>query len=233
MENQTGFNLNDALERWRNELAAQPNLTSDDRRELEAHLRDAIAEFRRRGLNDDESFWLARRRIGQPQQLADEFVRANPANVWRERVFWMWMALFLSGTLGSLFRSLAFIALTPLNIRSDFAKAWLALEIGLVILSVLIPVVIAVLLARGKLVSTFSRLLLLLENRQRFALAMLACIALSFTFHAVSLMVYNWTAKGPVQLPLWNYVMPTIYSLIIALLLIWLMPQNRKILKHG
>jgi hypothetical protein len=45
MENQTRFNLNAAVEKWRNELAAQPNLAADDRRELETHLRDAIAGF--------------------------------------------------------------------------------------------------------------------------------------------------------------------------------------------
>ena len=92
MENQTRFDLNAAIENWRNELAAQPNLASDDRRELETHLRDSIAEFRQRGLNEEESFWLARRRVGQPPQLGEEFVKANPAAVWRERVFWMVLA---------------------------------------------------------------------------------------------------------------------------------------------
>ena len=88
MENQTRFDLNAEIESWRNELAAQPNLASDDRRELETHLRDAIAGFQQRGLNDEESFWLARRRVGQPQPLDEEFVKSNPARVWRERFFW-------------------------------------------------------------------------------------------------------------------------------------------------
>src|SRR5258708_21486201 len=95
MENQTRYDLNAAVENWRNELAVQPNLASDDRRELETHLRDLISEFRRKGLNDEESFWLARRRVGQPPQLGEEFVKADPAKVWRERVFWMVVAMFL------------------------------------------------------------------------------------------------------------------------------------------
>jgi hypothetical protein len=93
MENQTSYDLNAAVENWRNELAAQPNLASDNRRELETHLRDAIAGFQQRGLNDEESFWLARRRVGQPPQLVEEFVKANPNVIWRERVFWMANAL--------------------------------------------------------------------------------------------------------------------------------------------
>lgn len=89
MENQTRFNLNTALENWRTELAAQPSLSPDDRRELETHLRDTFAEVKARGLSEEESFWLARRRVGQPQKLAEEFVKTDPTRIWRERVFWM------------------------------------------------------------------------------------------------------------------------------------------------
>jgi hypothetical protein len=81
MENQTRFDLNAAIDNWRNELAAQPNLAPDDRRELETHLRDAIARFQQQGLNDEESFCLARHRVGQPQQIGEEFVKANTAAV--------------------------------------------------------------------------------------------------------------------------------------------------------
>jgi hypothetical protein len=95
MENQARFDLNAAVENWRNELAAQPNLASDDRRELETHLRDAIAGFQQRGLNDEESFWLARRRVGQPPELGEEFLKADPAKVWRERTFWIALALLI------------------------------------------------------------------------------------------------------------------------------------------
>jgi hypothetical protein len=93
MENQTRFDLNAAIENWRNELAAQPNLAPDDRRELETHLRDSIAGFQQRGLNEEESFWLARRRVGQPQKLGEEFVKADPVKIWRERAFWIVLAL--------------------------------------------------------------------------------------------------------------------------------------------
>src|SRR5450631_1233035 len=89
METQTRYDLNAAIENWRAELAVQPNLTAEVRRELETHLRDAIAGFQQRGLNDEESFWLACKRVGQPPQLGEEFVKANPAAIWRERVFWM------------------------------------------------------------------------------------------------------------------------------------------------
>lgn len=83
MENQTGYDLNGAIESWGSELAAQPDLTPDVRRELETHLRDTVAELQRRGLNDEESFWLARRRVGQPMQIGGEFTKVDPMKAWR------------------------------------------------------------------------------------------------------------------------------------------------------
>jgi hypothetical protein len=88
MENQTRFDLNSALQNWRQELAALPSLGLDDRRELETHLRDGIADLSARGLNEEESFWLARRRVGKPLQLAEEFAKDDPVKVWCDRLFW-------------------------------------------------------------------------------------------------------------------------------------------------
>lgn len=93
METQTSFNLKAAIKNWHEELAAQPGLAPEDRRELQSHLCDSLAELRQRGLNEEECFWLARRRIGSPPRLAEEFIREDPARVWRKRLFWMALAL--------------------------------------------------------------------------------------------------------------------------------------------
>jgi len=89
MENRPHFDLTTAIENWRNELAAQAALASDDLRELETHLLDAITGYQQRGLTGEESYWLARRRVGHPQELGEEFEKANPGRVWRERIFWI------------------------------------------------------------------------------------------------------------------------------------------------
>lgn len=115
MSNQTRFDLNAAVENWRQELAAQSNLASDDRRELETHLRDAITGFQQRGLNDEESFWLARRRVGQPQQLGEEFVKADPTKVWRERMFWMALGIIVFWQLTLMLTDAARVALNHLT----------------------------------------------------------------------------------------------------------------------
>jgi len=228
MENQTRFSLNAAIENWRNELAAQPNLASEDRRELETHLRDAITGFQQRGLSDEESFWLARHRVGQPQQLGEEFVKADPVKIWRERVFWMWLAVFLSNTLGSLAHSMAF-AMMPFNFQTEsFVKTRQLMEMTVIMVSILTPLIIAILLARGRLISQFSRLMVLLEGRRRLAWAALGCVALSFAFRIASTMIFNSRLPAHMNMPIGDYLMPTIYSVVIALLLVWLMPRNEK-----
>ncbi len=106
MENQARYDLNAAIENWRQELAKQASLTPEIRRELETHLRDAIAGFQQRGLNDEESFWLASRRVGQPPQLSEEFAKADPAKVWRQRIVWFLSALFVINLWRSFFNAL-------------------------------------------------------------------------------------------------------------------------------
>jgi hypothetical protein len=109
METQTRYDLNTAIENWRAELAAQANLTAEVRRELETHLRDAITGFQQRGLNDEESFWLACKRVGQPLQIAGEFLAPDLAKAWCQRLGWMFI-----GVLG--INILRFIMISPASV---------------------------------------------------------------------------------------------------------------------
>jgi hypothetical protein len=220
METQTRYDLNTAIESWRSELAAQPNLTAEVRRELETHLRDTIAGFQQRGLNDEESFWLACKRVGHPPQLAEEFVKADPAKVWRERVFWMWLAVFLSSTLGSLANSI-YIVLIPRQANSHIGVQ-VTMQTILFILAFLVPIIIGVLLAKGKWIAPFSRLTRLVENRPRLTISIFTCVALSSLLKVVAFNdahFSNSLSMGFVS---------ACYPVIIALLLVWLMPQQNQ-----
>jgi hypothetical protein len=172
MENQTRFDLNAAIENWRNELAAQPNLATDDRRELETHLRDAIAGFQQRGLNDEESFWLARKRVGQPQQLVEEFVKANPAKVWRERVFWM----ALAGLVFNLWINL--VSCIPLHNWTNGFWGFLS-AFAYALLNYLPIIGLAIFLAKGQLSKRYHTLALISYSRWRFAVIAIALIVVT------------------------------------------------------
>jgi hypothetical protein len=231
MENQTRFDLNTALETWQTELAAQPSLSAENRRELETHLRDTFAELKARGLSEEESFWLARRRIGQPQNLAAEFVKADPFQIWRERVFWMWLAIFSLGVWQGLI-SAATVSLMP--VRGGSFSDIIMMPQLLNLLSFTIPVVAAMLLAKGKMSWLFSKLKWILESRLRLTVALF--VVLTFTAAASSLAETAYNGKlsrihaqkffMPTGFGLWPH--PMIYALVLILLL---PPQKRQAVK--
>jgi hypothetical protein len=127
METQTCFNLNAAIANWQQELAGQPDLTPVVRRELETHLRDTITELQKRGLNNEESFWLARRRTGRPRQLGEEFAKADPANVWKDRIFWVVVCLLFVNFWGELVSQFVTLGDMPYRDRlGDILPGWIS-----------------------------------------------------------------------------------------------------------
>jgi hypothetical protein len=243
MENQTHYDLNAAIESWRHELATQANLTMDVRRELETHLRDAIAGYQQRGLNDEESFWLARRRVGQPQQLDEEFVKANPAAVWRKRILWMAAAVLVvslwtvsSGIIYRTFMSSPNLLSNPL-VRSQRFWQTFSFQITFSFLlrtSPLIILVIFLLRGTGRI---FSLLESLIQSRSRFVFMALGWLAVNeglLAFHWLADLKHHNPGNGPI-ISIWANLIPTvIWPLALVFLVAWLMtPQDRKSPKHA
>jgi hypothetical protein len=242
MENQTRFDLNAAVETWRQELAAQSNLASDDRRELETHLRDAIAGFQQRGLNEEESFWLARRRVGQPQPLGEEFVKANPNQIWRDRVFWTVLILFLM----EIFRNATW---SISAIQQGFLLNWMYKV--LIPITYLIPVFFALMFCMGKMPRQIYSLARLVDGRFRLASFTLLSVLISLVIQFYGRMALMQQAERIalnehanqhfslsffMMLPeIIRELLPDIAKLLIlASILIWLMPtQNQKTPKRA
>jgi hypothetical protein len=227
METQTRYDLNAAIESWRQKLAAQPNLTVDVRRELETHLRDAIAGFQQRGLNDEESFWLACRRVGQPPQLNEEFMKSNPAVVRRERVFWM-----VFGCLGfCLWANL--VSCVQLHHWLDSYLGLLSVY-SLVLLTYLPPIGIAVCLTKGQFNHRNSLLVVIYKNRWLLASCAMIFIFITQGFQSVLQYRYLIQTDHGQRLPhtldgFWvNTFSLMSWPLMLIILLLWLMPtQNR------
>jgi len=244
MENQTRFDLNAAVEKWRQELAAQPKLASDDRRELETHLRDAIADFQQRGLNDEECFWLARRRAGQPQELGEEFVKANPAKLYRERAFWLAFGLLIY----RLWNMLASSLITPLSMRvhpgeryghlfpdwvSFYLPGWLRdlslapmFQYSIDSINIVLVLTALIFVARGKLEKLRSVFEVIFNNRLRFVI--IAMLSL-FVVSGVSNLIFNSLCDEMLRGKfLGTYFYSAFWSAWIILIVAWLMPsQNR------
>jgi hypothetical protein len=96
----TEFDLNAAIQRWRENLSQSPQFRAENLDELEAHLRDAIATMQGQRLTDEEVFLVATRRLGGVHVLEPEFAKINAREVWLHRALWMligvqvWSVLF-------------------------------------------------------------------------------------------------------------------------------------------
>ena len=234
METRTRFNLNAAIENWQQELAAQPGLAPEDRRELESHLSDSVAELRQRGLNEEESFWLARRRLGSPQRLSEEFVREDPARVWRKRLFWMALALLTVQLWKLTFRT-AFVAITDFE---RFLPEWVVFYVpfwlqdlcrgagrGRFILAFgfYLPfVALLVAFARGRLSGQGAATRLFLWNRWRF---LCATTVLVLGVHLLNAIVIQRAYQFITSYPLDLYL-EAITSMCLVGILSWVLPSQ-------
>src|ERR671920_1845830 len=71
---------------WRAYVAKAPAVNGRDVDELEAHLRDQIAELDAAGLTADEAFLVAVKRMGDVDTLSREFAREHRGRLWKQLV---------------------------------------------------------------------------------------------------------------------------------------------------
>jgi hypothetical protein len=71
---------------WRAYVAKAPAVNGRDVDELDAHLRDQIAELDAAGLTADEAFLVAVKRMGDLDTLSREFAREHRGRLWKQLV---------------------------------------------------------------------------------------------------------------------------------------------------
>ncbi len=71
------------IDEWRGRLSLAGHLSAERLAELETHLRDSMDELKNRGLDEEEAFIVAIRRVGNLDELAGEFARAGSDGEWR------------------------------------------------------------------------------------------------------------------------------------------------------
>jgi len=189
MGTQNSFDLNQELARWRSELAEQ-GVRAAEANELESHLHESAADLQKRGLNEEEAFWIARHRLGSAPDLAEQFAQADPARVWRERIFWA-AAL----TLGCLFWmqiwGLGINWVTDLLGSVGLQGTWNYLARQLV---TLLPLpIIAILVARGSLLKICAVLMRPFRTQRQFATA--SALTVACMLGVMGLNLWHWSVK--------------------------------------
>ena len=78
--------LEDQIDQWRTWLLRRRAITPDDAAELEDNLRGRVADLRAGGLDDDEAFLVAIRRMGNLDEVSREFAREHSERLWKQLV---------------------------------------------------------------------------------------------------------------------------------------------------
>lgn len=115
------FELNKKINDWHDELIANQSMTEIDVDELMSHLKDNIEDLEKKGLSGEESYWVARHRLGDTRALDIEFAKVNQALIWRKRIFWLLLGYFLFTTISYLAK-LATISLQLLDLQWLFVR---------------------------------------------------------------------------------------------------------------
>jgi hypothetical protein len=78
--------LEERIGQWRQYLQRRPAVHAADVEELEDHLRSQIEVLRRAGLDEDEAFLVAVKRLGDLNTLAREFANEYSERLWKQLV---------------------------------------------------------------------------------------------------------------------------------------------------
>lgn len=78
--------LDAQIGQWRGYLEGRRRMRVEEVDELEAHLRDQVDELSARGLDDEESFLVAVKRMGAVDTIAHEFAREHSDRLWKQLV---------------------------------------------------------------------------------------------------------------------------------------------------
>ncbi|MEN0049403.1 MAG: permease prefix domain 1-containing protein [Bacteroidota bacterium] len=77
MEHRTKFDLDQNVAQWKARLSKSQKMTSENIEELSDHLYSEIEELQELGLDEEEAFLVARKRIGSIDCIAAEFRKVN------------------------------------------------------------------------------------------------------------------------------------------------------------
>jgi len=125
------------IQNWRHVIAEDEALSPEDLAELEDHLLTDFLQLKEAGLNDQEAFWLAEKRLGDTSTICREYEKVNRATIWANRMQWMIIGYLILGFF-------AFTKITFVNVIS-----LLALITGSALLSAITYIVMETLIVSG------------------------------------------------------------------------------------
>jgi O-antigen/teichoic acid export membrane protein len=96
MGENTMFDIDEQMQRWRRELSNAEVCHFSDLEELEIHMRDEMESLGDKGLSNEEAFFVASRRLGDGTNLTHEFAKVNTHTIFLKRLLWVCIGVLAS-----------------------------------------------------------------------------------------------------------------------------------------
>ena len=77
MEKNSNYKLQEQINNWLATIRSEPYVTESDCEELKSHMLDLIDKLKEKGLDDEEAFMVASKRLGNISNWGDEYKIAN------------------------------------------------------------------------------------------------------------------------------------------------------------
>lgn len=138
------FDLSKSTADWLGDLRQSGAFEDSDLEELESHLKEEMEQLTDKGLSEKEAFWVATSRLGDREELPEEYAKANSRAVWRHRFLWMAVGM------------LAFLLVNFLIGLLSYIPTLVAVSFGTNDdLSVMVSLSVQILLTCGALISAY------------------------------------------------------------------------------
>lgn len=133
--------LENQIGEWRSAVLRGGTIDETDAAELEEHLREQISDLESSGLDDDEAFLIAVRRLGQVNLITAEFAREHSDRLWKQLA----MPQLVNDRSRPFLTMLGFAAVTAILVQAarllagvpDSGSAWFLRDLSLFVLPVL------------------------------------------------------------------------------------------------
>lgn len=129
MERIIEFNLQDQIRNWVLHLKTGPSITESDSEELKSHLLDLIDELKEAGLDEEEAFWVASKRMGSSFEWAADYSEGNKSIIQLRRSLFILAGVLVYFLLYFLIKSsskLLFIVLLLKKTDGYIAVNWIS-----------------------------------------------------------------------------------------------------------
>ncbi|WP_028298610.1 hypothetical protein [Olivibacter sitiensis] len=141
MEKEVQFDLNLEISKWMYRLKDEPSLTHSDSEELKAHLLDLMDELENLGLDEQERFWVASKRLGTISDWRSEFRMINKPIIQLRKVHLILTGVityFITYYFSGAFSKLLCIVVSSLGERPANGLWWMEKSLVFILLIILI-----------------------------------------------------------------------------------------------